>query len=70
VVVIGMGDVRIGLVVDLLEGQQDTVIKPIQGPVAGLPGIAGATELGAQDAVLVLDVAAFVEDGPRRREAA
>ncbi len=70
VVVVGMGDVRIGLVVDGLEGQQDTVIKPIQGPVAALRGIAGATELGAGDPVLVLDVSAFVEDAPRRRVAA
>jgi chemotaxis protein histidine kinase CheA len=33
-------------------------------------GVAGATELGDQSAVLVLDVSALVEDGARRREAA
>jgi two-component system chemotaxis sensor kinase CheA len=70
VVVVGMGDVRIGLVVDALEGQQDTVIKPIQGPIAAVRGIAGATELGAGDPILVLDASAFVEDAPRRQEAA
>ena len=59
-----------GLVVDALEGQQDSVIKPIQGPVAAVRGIASATELGAQDPVLVLDVSAVVEDVARRREAA
>ncbi len=70
VVVIGLGDARLGLVVEGLEGQQDTVIKPVQGPVQNVRGIAGATELGELGAVLVLDVAALIEDAGRRREAA
>ncbi len=69
VVVLGMGDARVGLVVDALEGQQDTVIKPIQGPVKSIRGIAGATELGGQEAVLVLDVSAFLSEAPRREAA-
>jgi two-component system chemotaxis sensor kinase CheA len=69
-VVVGLGDTRIGLLVDRLDGQQDTVIKPIHGPVQTVRGIAGATELGAQDPVLVLDVASLVEDAVRRRDAA
>jgi two-component system chemotaxis sensor kinase CheA len=70
VVVIGLGDARLGLFVDRLEGQQDTVIKPVQGPIQNVRGIAGATELGDLGAVLVLDVAALVEDAYRRRETA
>ena len=69
-VVVGMGDLRVGLLVERLDGQQDTVIKPIQGPIQSIRGIAGATELGDQDPVLVLDVSALVEDALRRREAA
>ncbi len=69
-VVMGMGEMRIGLLVDRLDGQQDTVIKPIQGPVQGVRGIAGATELGDQDPVLVLDVSAFLADALGRREVA
>jgi two-component system chemotaxis sensor kinase CheA len=69
-IVLGLGEQRMALLVDRLEGQQDTVIKPIQGPVRVLRGIAGATELGDQSAVLVLDVAGLVEDSLRRREAA
>ena len=65
-----MGDSRIGLIVDRLEGQQDTVIKPIQGPIQTIRGIAGATELGDQDPVLVLDVSALLADALRRKEAA
>ena len=70
VVVVGMGELRLGLLVERLEGQQDTVIKPILGPIHAVRGIAGATELGDQDPVLVLDVSALVEDAVRRREAA
>ena len=70
VVVVGLGDARAGLLVDRLEGQQDAVIKPIQGPVRNVAGIAGATELGDLGTVLVLDVASLVEDIARRREAA
>ena len=65
-----MGGARVGWQVDRLDGQQDTVIKPIQGPIQAVRGIAGATELGDQDPVLVLDVSAFLSDGPARREAA
>jgi two-component system chemotaxis sensor kinase CheA len=70
VIVVGMGEQRVGLLVDRLEGQQDTVIKPIQGPIHSVRGIAGATDLGDQHPVLVLDVSALVEDTVRRREAA
>ena len=69
VVVIGLGEARMGLLVDRLDGQQDTVIKPIQGPIPAVRGIAGATELGDQEPVLVLDVSALLADLGRRREA-
>jgi two-component system chemotaxis sensor kinase CheA len=69
-VVLGPADARLGLLVDRLEAQQDAVIKPIQGPVQAIRGIAGASELGDAAAVLVLDVAALLEEAPRRREAA
>ncbi len=67
-VVVGMGDLRVGLLVDRLDGQQDTVIKPIHGPIKSVRGIAGATELGDQAPVLVIDVSSLVEDAVRRRD--
>jgi two-component system chemotaxis sensor kinase CheA len=70
VVVSGMGDARIGLLVEGLEGEQDTVIKPIQGPIQTVRGIAGATELGDENPVLVLDVSALLSDATARKEAA
>jgi len=68
-VILGLGDARLALLVDRLEGQRDAVIKPIQGPVRSVRGIAGATELGDRSAVLVLDVAALV-GASQRAEAA
>ncbi len=70
VVVLGLGELRIGLLVDRLEGQLDTVIKSIQGPIAQVRGIAGATEIGDRGAVLVIDVSSVIEDALRRRDAA
>jgi two-component system chemotaxis sensor kinase CheA len=69
-VVLGLGDRRMGLLVDTLEGQQDTVMKPIQGPVRQVRGIAGATERAEGGAILVIDVASIVDDTVRRRDAA
>jgi two-component system chemotaxis sensor kinase CheA len=70
IVVLGMGEQRVGLVVDALKGQQDTVIKPIKGPIRQLSGIAGATELGDQGVVLVVDVSYIVGESSRRKDAA
>jgi two-component system chemotaxis sensor kinase CheA len=62
VVVVGLAQHRIGLLVDELVGQQDIVIKPLGRALENVPGVAGATELGGQQTVLVLDVAAIVEE--------
>ncbi len=69
-VIVGLGEQRIGLLVDRLDGQQDTVIKPIQGPAKNVRGFAGATELGDQEAVLVVDISSLVEDAMSRKEGA
>ncbi len=70
VIVLGMGDSRVGLLVDRLEGQQDAVIKPIHGPVPSVRGIAGAADLGGSQPVLVLDASALLTEETGRREAA
>ncbi len=69
-VVLGMGDARLGLLVDRLEGQLDAVIKPIHGPVGAVRGIAGAAELGGPAPVLVLDASTLLADAQGRREVA
>jgi two-component system chemotaxis sensor kinase CheA len=60
VVVVGLAQHRVGLVVDELLGQEDVVIKPLGKALRQVPGIAGATELGANRTVLLLDVATLV----------
>lgn len=62
VVVVGMAQHRVGLVVNELEQQQDIVIKSLGKALSGVPGIAGATELGGRRTVLVLDIAALVDE--------
>ena len=62
---------RLGLLVDDLVGQQDIVIKSLGKTLQGIPGIAGATELGGQQTALVLDVRAVAEEAmPRISEVA
>ncbi|RMG94798.1 MAG: chemotaxis protein CheA [Deltaproteobacteria bacterium] len=65
VVVIGVAQHRVGLVVDFLRGQQDVVVKPLGRALRGVPGVAGATELGANRTVLLLDVASLVQGALR-----
>ena len=60
VVVVGLAQYRIGLVVDTLGAQQDVVVKPLGAPLTAVGGIMGATNLGNNRAVLVLDVAGVV----------
>lgn len=62
VVVVGVAQQRLGLAVDELIGQQDIVTKPLSGRLRGTPGVSGATELGDRRAVLVLDIAALLEE--------
>jgi two-component system, chemotaxis family, sensor kinase CheA len=62
VVVVGMAQHRVGVVVNEMEGQQDIVIKSLGKALSDVPGIAGATELGGRRTVLVLDIAALVDE--------
>jgi len=62
VVVVALGNRRLGVVVDHLIGQQDIVIKPLGRSLASVRGFAGATELGDQRVGLVLDAAAIVDE--------
>lgn len=62
VIVVGMAQHRIGLVVNELKSRQDIVIKTLGKALSSIPGIAGATELDAQNIVLVLDIASLVDN--------
>ena len=60
--VVGMVQHRAALLVDDVLGQQDIVIKTLGAYLAGVRGIAGATHLGDHETILVLDVAALMQD--------
>jgi two-component system chemotaxis sensor kinase CheA len=69
VVVVRHDGGRVGLAVDVLCGESQTVIKPLGPLLQGLPGIAGSAILGSGRVALILDVEALVRQAvPRRGE--
>jgi len=58
--VVEVDDKRGGLVVDRLLGQQEIVIKSLDGELKGVKGYAGATILGDGKVVFILDVASLL----------
>ena len=61
-IVLHVGNRRLALVVDRLLSQQDVVIKPLGPSLNAVRGIAGATDLGDQQLVLVLDAATLIDE--------
>jgi len=61
VVVTRAGDKTVGLLVDALVRQQEVVIKSIGQRLKTIPGIAGATEVGENEIVLVVDVGSLID---------
>ncbi len=62
VVKVGIAEKRLGIVVDMLHGRQDIVIKSVGRVLKNIKGIAGATELGNQKVILVLDVVDLMDE--------
>ncbi len=59
-VIVRSGTQRIGVVVDRLLGEHQTVIKPLAGIFRHLQSLAGSTILGSGDVALVLDMPGLV----------
>jgi two-component system chemotaxis sensor kinase CheA len=59
VLVLGEETNAVGLAVDRILGQREIVVRAIKDPLAQSKGIAGATELGDQRVVLILDITAL-----------
>ena len=60
VVVVERDEKLFGIMVDTLLGQQETVVKPLEGMLKGRKEFAGATILGDGSVVLILDVGGLV----------
>jgi two-component system chemotaxis sensor kinase CheA len=60
VVVVERGRQQVGLIVDEIMGKEEIVLKPLEGILAQIEGLAGVTIRGAGSVVLVLDVADLV----------
>lgn len=62
VAVVGLAQHRVALFVDDVTGQQDVVIKSLGTYLEHVHGIAGATQMGDHETILVLDVGALVQE--------
>ncbi len=67
IVVVGFGERRMGMIVDEIYGQQEIVIKSLSDYLKGIPGLAGAAEIGKHEVILVLDVEALLEDAVQKK---
>lgn len=68
IVVVSTGAERVGLVVDQIVGQHQTVIKPMSRFHAHVETLSGATILGDGSVALILDVAHLVSAGQQQEE--
>ena len=68
IVVLKHGEQRAGLVVDVLLGEFQTVIKPLEAMFAHVKCISGSTILGSGDVALILDVPAIVDRAIRKEK--
>jgi two-component system chemotaxis sensor kinase CheA len=68
VVVVKSGTRKVGIVVDMLQGEFQTVIKPLGAIFRNLRGIAGSTILGSGDVALILDVTMLAQLSANQEE--
>lgn len=66
VVLVQVGNQKVGFVVDQLIGQEEVVIKPLGAMLQGMPGFAGATLTGDGRIALILDVPGLMKKYARR----
>lgn len=67
VVIVRSGGKEAGLVVDLLFGEMQAVIKSLGKIFQGLPGVSGSTILGDGRVALILDVPGLLREAGRRQ---
>jgi two-component system chemotaxis sensor kinase CheA len=66
VVVLRYGDYKMGLQVDELYGEFQTVIKPLGDVFVNVAGISGGTILGSGEIALIFDIPKLIEQQMRQ----
>jgi two-component system chemotaxis sensor kinase CheA len=66
IVVVKHAGHKFGLVVDMLMGEAQTVIKPLSRMFAQVRGISGSSILGSGDVALIVDVPALMQEAATR----
>lgn len=61
VVIVAVGNKRVGFIVDQLVGQEEVVIKPLGDMLHGTAGMAGATITGDGRIALILDIPSLLD---------
>jgi len=61
-VVVGLGDRKVGILVDEMFGQHEIVIKSLGDYLKKLRGFAGAAEIGKHEVILVMDVESLIDE--------
>ncbi|MCW8327470.1 chemotaxis protein CheA [Photobacterium sp. SDRW27] len=67
IVVVQSGEQKAGFVVDQLQGELQTVIKPLSKIFSQLSGISGSTILGSGEVAMILDVPALIREAEEQR---
>lgn len=63
IVVLGLGNSKVGLVIDEMYGKQEIVIKPLGKYLGKVKGITGTTILGDGTIIMILDSGLIVKEG-------
>jgi two-component system chemotaxis sensor kinase CheA len=56
VVVMAVGDERVGIAVDSFAERMDVLMRPMSGILAGMPGVMGTSLLGDGSVLMILDI--------------
>ncbi|MEW6770373.1 MAG: chemotaxis protein CheA [Bacillota bacterium] len=62
VVIVGVGNQRLGVAVERLLGEQEVVIKSLGNYLGRIPGLSGATILGDGEVALIVDIRGLVSE--------
>ncbi len=66
VIIVQIGNRMVGLVTDMVVGQEEVVIKPLGALLQGLPGFAGSTITGDGSIALILDAQSLLKARARK----